>query len=317
MKSHTLSAEISLSRIGFGCWPLGGAPWGPIDEAEAKGAIFAALDLGIDWFDTAPIYGAGAADTLLRRVLGPRLREVFVATKVGVRLDLETDHAESDLSPAYVRSDCEASLARLGVERIDLLQVHWPCDRGTPIEDTLGALVALRDEGKIRAFGLCNYSAEGFARAHAVEPSIVSLQSPLSLLRREAETALLPTVRGQGISFLAYETLGRGLLTGKYLEEPRFDDDDLRAYDPRFRGSRFLAISALARTLSAAGEKIGASAAAIAVGWVLSRPGVTHAIVGARSAAQIRESALAPRLAEEPRLWAAMDRIVEPVTPRN
>jgi aryl-alcohol dehydrogenase-like predicted oxidoreductase len=308
VKSRPLTTDLSLSRVGFGCWPLGGGPWGPIDDTEAKEAIFAALDLGIDWFDTAPIYGHGAADERLTRVLGDRIRDVVIATKVGVRFDAATDHAESDLDPSHVRSDCEASLRRLGVERIDLLQVHWPCERGTPIEDTLGALVALRDAGKIRAFGLCNYGAEELGAALDAEPSIASLQSPLSLIRREAQDALLPLVERRDVAFLAYETLGRGLLTGKYVTPPTFSADDLRSHDPRFRGSRFLSIAALARNLGAIGDKIGASAAAVATGWALSRPGVSHAIVGARSAAQIREAALSPRLAAEPTLWAAVDR---------
>jgi aryl-alcohol dehydrogenase-like predicted oxidoreductase len=308
VKSRPLTSDLSLSRVGFGCWPLGGGPWGHIDDREAREAIFAALDLGIDWFDTAPIYGHGAADERLRRVLGPRIRDVVVATKVGVRLDAETDHAESDLAPAHLRSDCEASLKRLGLERIDHLQVHWPCERGTPIAETLGALARLRDEGKVRAFGLCNYDAKSFAQALEVEPSIASLQSPLSLIRREAEDELLPLVERKGVAFLAYETLGRGLLTGKYTAPPTFPDEDLRSHDPRFRGSRFLSIAALARVLVAVGEEIGASAAAVATGWALSRPGVTHAIVGARSAAQIREAALSPRLAGEPKLWGAVER---------
>ncbi len=308
MEHRPLDDHTSISRVGFGSWPLGGGPWGPIDDAQAKGAIFAALDANIDWFDTAPIYGHGVADERLRRVLGTRISEVVIATKVGVRFDAATDHAESDLSPDHVRADCEASLERLGVERIDLLQVHWPCERGTPIAETLGALSRLRDEGKIGAYGLCNYDAAGFAEALAADPSIVSLQSPLSLIRREAEDGLLGVTRKAGRAFLAYETLGRGLLTGKYGAPPELPETDLRAHDPRFRGSLFLSIAALARNLAAIGEKIGANAAAVATGWALSRPGVTHAIVGARSAAQIRQIALAPRLAAEPKLWAAVDR---------
>jgi aryl-alcohol dehydrogenase-like predicted oxidoreductase len=303
--------DLALSRIGFGSWPLGGGPWGAVDEADARGAIHAALDLGIDWFDTAPLYGHGAADALLVRILGARIRDVSIATKVGVRFDAATDHAESDLSPAHVRADCEASLTRLGLERIDLLQVHWPCEQGTPLDETLGALSALRDEGLIRAFGLCNYDAAGLETALALAP-IASLQSPLSLIRREAEDGLLPLALSRGLSFLAYETLGRGLLTGKYRGLPHFADTDLRARDPRFRGSRFLSIAALAQTLRAIGDRINANAAAVAVGWVLSRPGVTHAIVGARNAAQIRESALAPRLSAEPALWPKLERALYP-----
>ncbi|RLB55279.1 MAG: hypothetical protein DRJ42_06710 [Deltaproteobacteria bacterium] len=299
---------LTLSRVGFGCWALGGGPWGPIDVAEATAAVHLALDLGIDWFDTAPLYGHGAADELLVQALGSRRHEVVIATKVGVRFDAATDHAESLLTPEHLRADCEASLARLGVERIDLLQVHWPCEHGTPLEDTVGALARLRDEGKIRAFGLCNYNAPGLTAALEAEAQgVASLQSPLSLIRREAEAALLPLCQGRGLPFLAYETLGRGLLTGKYTAPPRFDEHDLRARDPRFHGLAFVHHAARGVTLRAIGKKIGASAAAVATGWVLARPGVTHAIVGARSPAQVREAAVAPRLAAEARLWSVVD----------
>jgi len=280
-----------------------------LDETAARRAIHAALDLGIDWFDTAPLYGHGEADRFLVRALGARIREVVIATKVGVRFDPATDRAASDLSPAHVRADCDASLSRLGLDRIDLLQVHWPCEHGTPIGETLGALSELRDEGKIRAFGLCNYDPSGLSAALDVAP-VASLQTPFSLIRREDEGTLLPLAAERGVAVLAYETLGRGLLTGKYTAIPHFDESDLRAHDPRFRGSRFLSIAALGQTLVAVGDKIGASASAVAVGWALSRPGVTHAIVGARSAAQIRQAAKAPLLAAEAKLWPVVDRAI-------
>lgn len=306
--------DLSPSRVAFGCWALGGGPWGPIDADQAVAAVHLALDLGIDFFDTAPLYGHGAADELLVRALGSRKHDVTIATKVGVRFDAATDHAESLLTPEHIRADCEASLLRLGVERIDLLQVHWPCERQTPLADTLGALGALQSEGKVRAYGLCNYNGAGLRAALDVAPSspssagVASLQSPYSLIRREAENDALPVCRHDGLPFLAYETLGRGLLTGKYTAVPTFDEHDLRSQDPRFRGVAFMHHAAQGVTLRAIGKKIGASAAAVATGWVLSRPGVTHAIVGARSPAQIREAALAPRLAANDKLWSVVDR---------
>src|SRR5690606_9148386 len=140
--------------------------WGDdVRDDVSIDAIRRAVELGVNWFDTAPLYGYGHADEVLVRALGSRLRDTFIATKVGVRWDNERVHATSDLSPRYVVEDCENSLRRLGVERIDLLQVHWPCEQGTPLSDTLEALVSLRAAGKIRAFGLCNYDAPSLEQA--------------------------------------------------------------------------------------------------------------------------------------------------------
>lgn len=179
--------ELELSRVGFGCWAIGGEYWGEdVDDAQSVRAIRRALDVGVTWFDTAPIYGWGHADEVLRRGLGARRADVVIATKVGARRSQTTGHAVSDLSPDHVRRDCEASLARLGVDCIDLLQVHWPCERGTPLEASLEALVELRSEGKVREIGLCNHDALTLARARDLAP-IVSIQTPISMLRREYE----------------------------------------------------------------------------------------------------------------------------------
>jgi aryl-alcohol dehydrogenase-like predicted oxidoreductase len=291
MQRRTLEGtDLSLSVVGMGCWAIGGSDWGPdVRDEDSVAAVHAALDEGIDWFDTAPIYGRGHADRLLRRALGARIRDVAIATKVGVRLDPATGEAKSDLTPAHVREDCEASLARLGVERIDLLQAHWPCELGTPLADTLGTLDDLRREGKVRAFGLCNYSAAGLRAALDVAP-VASLQTPYSLVRREAEADLLPLCRERGVAVLAYETLCRGLLTAKWDRMPRFHETDLRARDPRFWGTEYLRLSAVARELAAAARRRGTTPAALAVAWAVSRPGITAAVVGAKTPTQILSS---------------------------
>jgi len=305
---------LRLTRIGLGCWTISRLWWGEDhDDARAVRTIHAALDAGINWVDTAPLYGHGHADALIRQALVGR-PDVIVATKVGVRWDKGGEHAESDLRPSHVVADAEASLRRLGRDRLDLLQVHWPCERGTPIEDTVGALSRLVEAGKVRAIGLCNHDAATLARARRVAP-IATLQTPLSLLRREYESELAPAVQlregdpARPVAGLAYETLCRGLLTGRFRAVPTFPDSDLRSRDARFRGPRFHHARALVGDLERVAARVGITAAALAVGWTLSRPGIACSIVGARRPEQITEAAVGARIRERPRLWSVVDRV--------
>jgi len=311
MERRTLpGTELELSVVGMGCWAIGGRHWGPVDDEQSVAAIRRAVEVGIDWFDTAPLYGDGHADRILRRALGSHIGEVTIATKVGAVRDPATDEAWSDLSPANVRADCHASLERLGVERIDLLQAHWPCERGTPLAETIGALERLREDGAIRAYGLCNYDAAGVEEALAVAP-IPSLQTPYSIVRRDADEGLLALCRQREVAVLAYETLCRGLLTGKFgATPPTFGADDMRAHDPRFWGGRFLRIASVAQALEAAAKKVRAPTSALAAGWVLARAGVTAAIVGAKTPAQVEANARAAALLPHERLWQALDRML-------
>ncbi|MCB9793811.1 MAG: aldo/keto reductase [Alphaproteobacteria bacterium] len=300
---------LELSAIGVGCWAMGGRYWGEdVRDADSVAAIHAALDAGVNWFDTAPIYGEGHADEVLARALGPRRHEVILATKVGVRLDGPGGHAMSDLSPAHIVADAEASLRRLGVERIDLLQVHWPCERGTPLAESLGALQGLVEAGKVRHVGLCNYSASALREADE-HGQIASLQAPLSLLRREAEGELLPTCRALGVGLLAYEPLCRGLLTGKYQGAVSFPDSDQRAWDERFQGARLQHHQRFVADLSRAAARLGVPTAALALGWVADRPGVTAAIVGVKRPAQLHEDLQALRLLGKARVWSVVERL--------
>lgn len=315
MERRTIpGTDLTISVVGFGCWAIGGLWWGnDVDDRQSEAAVAAALDLGIDWFDTAPVYGHGHADEVLSRALGARRHDVVIATKVGVRWDNPQVHATSDLSAAHVRADTEASLRRLQLDQIPLLQVHWPCERGTPLEETLGELVRLRDEGKIRHFGLCNYGAQELARAAELAP-VATLQTAYSLARREAEAELLPVARGdhggRHLGVLAYEPLARGLLTGKFRSIPRFPRTDLRARDERFAGARFLRGLELVMRLDPVAKKLDVPLAALAVAWVCTRPGVTAAIAGAKRPEQIAESARAAELLHHPTLWQVVDRRV-------
>ncbi len=311
MRRRTLpGTDLSVSVVGMGLWPAGGRHWGPVDDDESVAAIRRAVELGVDWFDTAPLYGDGHADRILRRALGDQLASVTIATKVGAHRDPSTDEAWSDLRPEAVRADCHASLERLGIERVDLLQVHWPCERGTPIAETIGALEALRDEGRIRAFGLCNYGVAGLEAALDAAP-VASLQTPYSIVRRDADEALLPFCDERSVGVLAYETLCRGLLTGKFgARTPRFGADDMRRQDPRFWGERFLRIASVASTLQAIATKVSVPTSALAVGWVLQRPGITAAVVGAKTPAQVEANVRAAALVDQPRLWQTVDRLL-------
>ena len=302
--------DISLSVVGFGCWAMGKQYWGDdVDDDVSVQAVHAALDEGINWFDTAPLYGEGHADSILVQALGTRKQDVVIATKVGVRLGGDDGHAQSDLSARWIIEDTEASLTRLGLTCIDLLQVHWPCDSGTAFDETIEALEKLRENGKIRYYGLCNYDAADVRLAKS-QPGMVSLQTPYSMLRREFEQTLLPAcISETPLAVLAYEPLCRGLLTGKFQNQPTFPDTDLRSWDERFQGSRFIHGQQLCESLAKVGEKLKLPTAAIAVGWAIAQPGITTAIVGAKNPEQVRQNVRAAELLHKPKALRIIDQI--------
>lgn len=295
--------DLEVSAIGLGCWALGGEHWGDdVDDARSAAAVHAALDVGITLFDTAPLYGWGHADEVLVAALGSRRHDVVIATKVGAGRGPD-GHARSDLRPAHLEQDAEASLQRLALDHIDLLQVHWPCDLGTPLADTVGALEELKRRGLIRHWGLCNYGVEDLG----VSPA--TLQTPYSMLRREAEAELLPACRAAGIGVLAYEPLCRGLLTGKFRSPPSFPDSDLRSRDDRFTGARFLRAASFVATLERAAVKLGVPTAALALAWAARQPGVSAVLAGARSPEQVRGNAQAAELLGRRVRWDVIDRV--------
>jgi aryl-alcohol dehydrogenase-like predicted oxidoreductase len=308
------NCHFRISRVGLGCWTLGREFWGDDhDDDRSVRTIHAALAMGINWLDTAPLYGKGHADRVVRRALANR-PEVLIATKVGVRWEgTASGHAESDLSPDHIRADCEASLARLGRDRIDLLQVHWPDQQGNRLEDSIAVLEDLKAEGKVRAWGLCNYNAPAVQHARALG-GMSTLQTPYSLLRREFEGGLAAEVaradeKSSGVGVLAYETLVRGLLTGRFRSLPQFPDTDQRSWDDRFSGRRFAHARALVLDLERIAKKVGVPLPALATGWVLARPGVSAVIVGARRPEQIEQTARAAELRSRGKLWSVVDRV--------
>lgn len=300
--------DLEVSALGFGCWAIGGTYWGDdVTDARSTAAVHAALDAGITLFDTAPLYGEGHADAVLVKALGARIHDVVIATKVGVRFGGE-GHARSELDPDHVVADTEASLARLGLDHIDLLQVHWPCQDDTPLADTAGALNGLVERGLVRHWGVCNYSAE--ALGELVElGGVATLQTPFNLLRREAERDLLPLCLEQGLGVLAYEPLCRGLLSGRFRTPPTFPDSDLRSRDDRFAPGAFRHSYPFVDALNRTAKKLGVPTAALALAWVARRPGVTTALVGMKGPEQVAANVQALRLLKAERIWPVVDRI--------
>ncbi len=290
-------AGQTATRLGLGTWALGGGTdWGAQDRAQAEAAVLAALDGGINWIDTSPIYGWGAAEELLGRVLRGRRKQVLLADKCGIVLKAgRPDHC---LAAASVVAECEASLKRLQTDYLDLYQVHWP-DPKTPLEETWTALQQLQQQGKIRAVGVCNFSAGSLRQAVALGP-VAGMQMPLSLLRPLPDEIQDVCLQKQ-IPLVAYGALGGGILSGKYQKEPNFRRRDARRYFyPYYFAEGFTAAQTVAARVRVLAAQKAVAPAAVALAWSLARPGVSSVLVGARSAAQVQQNLQALRLTLTP-----------------
>lgn len=279
--------NLNVSAVGFGCWVMGGHWWGPVNDNDSIAAVHEALDLGINFFDTADVYGLGHAEKILGRALGVRRKEVIVATKVGLRWN-NKGAIRNDLSREHILSAVDVSLERLGTDYIDLYQAHWP-DPNTPIEETVEALMACVEAGKVRFIGASNLSPEQLKEYRRHGP-VATLQPPLNMFERHAEVQLLPLCFKENVGVLSYGSLCRGLLTGKFAPDHVFQDR-VRADDPLFQGETFkrnLAMVERLKELAAAENKTPAQ---LAVAWVLAHSGVSIALSGARRPEQIAESA--------------------------
>ena len=316
MLTRPLGASgLEFSTIGVGAWALGGGDWqfgwGPQDEAEGVAAICRAVELGVNWIDTAAVYGAGRSEEVVGRALielGPRERPL-VATKCG-RLVQPDGTVRGDLTPASIRRECEASLQRLGVEAIDLYQLHWP-DPEEQIEAAWETMLQLRQAGLARHLGVCNFSATQLGRLQPAG-TVASLQPPYSLLRREAEEELLPYCAAHGLGVVAYSPMGKGLLTGAMTPEriAALDPSDHRTRDPNFAAPRLDVHLALVEGLRKIAQEIGCEPACLAIAWVLRRPEVTSAIVGARRPQQIEQTAPAGDLTLDSSQAAKIDALL-------
>jgi aryl-alcohol dehydrogenase-like predicted oxidoreductase len=270
MNRRTLGpAGPEVSEIGLGCMGMS-AFYGATDEAESIATIGRALDLGCDFLDTSDMYGPHTNEELVGRAIGDRRERVFLASKFGIKLELEpTPRRSVDGSPAYVREACEGSLRRLGVEHIDLYYQHR-VDPKTPIEETVGAMAELVKEGKVRYLGLSEASAETIRRAHAVHP-IAAVQSEYSLWTRDVEEEVLPTLDELGIALVAYSPLGRGFLAGRFAARDEIEEGDFRRYGPRFSEENFERNFVLAERVRELAQEKGVTPAQLALAWVLSR----------------------------------------------
>ena len=289
-------SDMAITRVGFGAWAIGGPDWavgwGAQDDRDSIAAIRHAVDRGINWIDTAAIYGLGHSEEVVRQALAeiPASRRPYVFTKCGLVWN-EADRQASPRqvgAPASIRQEVEASLRRLGVERIDLYQMHWPAEDGTPLEDYWQMLRDLKTEGKVRAVGLSNHNAAQLEAAERLG-HVDTLQPPFSAIRRDTARAELPWCHEHGTGVIVYSPMQAGLLTGRFSAERArsLPKDDWRSRNPEFTGDKLARNLRLVDALRPIAERHGATIPAVAVAWTLAWPGVSGAIVGARSPAQV------------------------------
>ncbi len=312
MQTRTLGPNgPEVSAIGLGCMGMS-AFYGDADEGEAVATIHRALELGCNFLDTSDMYGPHTNERLVGRAIKGRRDEVFLATKFGIKLELDEAGGPPvrsiDGSPEYVHRACAGSLQRLGVEQIDLYYQHR-VDPNTPIEDTVAAMAELVAEGKVRYLGLSEASAETIRRAHAVHP-ITALQTEYSLWTRDVEAEIMPTLEELGIALVAYSPLGRGFLSGRFSRPEELDEGDFRRYGPRFTGENLKHNTELvARVRELAAEK-GVAPGQLALAWVLHRGEHIVPIPGTKRVAYLEENLAA---AEIPLSEVEVDRITAAV----
>lgn len=283
------NTDMDITRIGFGAWAIGGGNWaygwGPQDDNEAIEAIKRAVEVGMNWIDTAAVYGLGHSEELTGKAIRGMAKKPYIFTKCGLVWDEKRKTGQS-LKRDSIRKECEASLRRLDVDVIDLYQVHWPVE--ADIEEAWDTMAKLKEEGKVRYIGVSNYNVSQLKKCQAIAP-VSSLQPPYSLISRDYEKEILPYCLEQNIGVIVYSPMGSGLLTGTMTKE-RIDAmpaDDWRRNNPWFQEPMLSKNLALAEKLKTIGRKHNRSAGEVAIAWTLTNPAVTAAIVGGRSAAQV------------------------------
>lgn len=297
------TSDVRVTPIIFGAWAIGGWMWGGNDDNEAIEAIQASIDAGVNMIDTAAIYGMGHSEKLVGQAIKGRRQKVVIATKCGMRWNTDEgsdpwpqkDNQGRDIiirknaRPESIAYECEQSLQRLGVDVIDLYQIHWP-DTSTKVEDSIAAMLKLKEQGKIRAIGVSNYDVEWLSKAMKVAP-IASLQPPFSVIQRGIEKELLPFCREHHVGVIVYSPLERGLLTGKVTPERQFPPTDHRSRHRFFSVENRKRVLASLEKIRPIADAHGASFTQVMINWTFSQPGITAALVGARNAEQARHNA--------------------------
>jgi aryl-alcohol dehydrogenase-like predicted oxidoreductase len=290
------SSGLEITTVGFGAWAIGGGGWtygwGPQDDKTSEETMRRAIQLGVNWIDTAAVYGLGHSEEVVGRFVRslPASERPYVFTKCGLIWD-ERDRMQEPkrvLKPESIRAECEASLRRLGIERIDLYQFHWPDDTGTPVEDSWEAILRLIEEGKVRLAGVSNFDVSLLNRCASIR-HVDSLQPPFSLIRRDVAARQIPWCEAHKTGVICYSPMQSGLLTERFSAErvARMADDDWRRHSPEFNPPNLKRNVALRDALRPIAQRHGTSVSSVAIAWVLSWPGVTAAIVGARSPEQV------------------------------
>ncbi|MCX7795982.1 MAG: aldo/keto reductase [bacterium] len=286
--------DLKLSVIGFGTWALGGSgwrySWGPQDDEDSIRAIWKAIDLGINWIDTAAIYGLGHSEEVVGKAIKGLSEKPIIATKCG-RVTDENGNIIGNLHRESIKREVENSLRRLQVDVIDLYQIHWP-DPDEHIEEAWATMAELVKEGKVRYIGVSNFSVEQMRRISKIYP-IASLQPPYSMFRRGIEEEILPYCKENNIGVVVYSPMQKGLLTGKYNAETvaKLPPDDHRRNDPMFKEPQLSINVEFVEKLKKLAEKYRKTPGQLAIAWVLRRPEVTSAIVGIRNPSQIEDIA--------------------------
>jgi aryl-alcohol dehydrogenase-like predicted oxidoreductase len=291
-------SDLQITPIGIGAWAIGGGQWefawGSQDDEQSILAIHAGLDQGINWIDTAAVYGLGHSETVVGQAIKGLPTRPYIFTKCSLVWN-KSRKISHNLQAASIRREAESSLKRLGIDTIDLYQIHWPAWSGSPegaspgsIEEAVGALAKLKAEGKIRNIGVSNFNAQQMQRALVVAP-IASLQPPYSLLATEIEVSILPFAQERHIGVIVYSPMASGLLSGSMTREriAGLPEDDWRKHSPNFQEPLLSRNLRLVETLRAIGKRQNATPGEVAIAWTLRNPAVTGAIIGVRSAQQV------------------------------